>query len=245
MPTSFRSTTLGVIAAFIVSGAALAACNRSAKETAPAPAPSFLSDADAKAGWRSLASLSQWRLYQSEAAPTGWTSNDTIIGKNGVGTDIVSRKAYTDFEMAFDWMVDAGGNAGIFYRATEEYPKIYWSAPEYAVLDDAKHPDGRNVITSAGAAHSLYPAPRGVVKAANEWNTTRILVKGTHVEHWLNEQLIASFDYGTPDFTERVAKSKFARWPNFAKATSGVIGIQGDHGGKLQIRYLRIREFAK
>ncbi len=236
---------LAVLAAFAVSGVSLSACARSSSSPTPAAQASFLTDAEVKAGWRSLSSLDQWRGYQSESIPAGWTADDSIMGKSGVGSDIVTRRAYTDFELAFDWMLDAGGNSGVFYRATEEYPKVYWSAPEYALLDDARHPDGRNVLTSAGAAHSLYASPRGVVRAAGEWNATRILVRGTHVEHWLNGQMVASYDYGTPDFLERVAKSKFARWPNFAKARSGLISIQGDHGGVLKLRHLRIHEFTK
>ena len=53
---------------------------------------------------------------------------------------------------------------------------------------------------------------------------------------------MAEFEYGSEDFTDRVAKSKFGRWPNFAKAQRGLIGIQGDHGGVLSIRDLRVRE---
>jgi hypothetical protein len=191
--------------------------------------------------WKSLVSLDNWRGYRSQAVPAGWTVEDNAITKNGVGQDIVSRVEYTDFELAFDWMLDAGGNSGIFYRATEEYNKIYWSAPELALVDDARHPDGRNPFTSAGAAHSLYAPPRGVVHEAGQWNSTRVVVRGTHVEHWMNDQKVVEFDYGSPDFNARVAKSKFAPWKNFAKATTGLIGIQGDHGGKLAIRNIRIR----
>jgi hypothetical protein len=190
-----------------------------------------------------LVSLENWRGYRTQAAPVGWSANDSIITKSGVGQDIVSRATYTDFELAFDWMLDAGGNSGIFYRATEEYDKIYWSAPEFALLDNARHPDGRNVLTTAGAAHSLYAPPPGVVRPAGEWNATRVVVRGTHAEHWLNGQKVVEFDYGSPDFDARVAKSKFAVWPNFAKAKSGLIGIQGDHTGVLSIRNMRIREF--
>ena len=193
--------------------------------------------------WRSLVSLDNWRGYRTQAAPTGWSANDSIITKSGVGQDIVSRATYTDFELAFDWMLDAGGNSGIFYRATEEYNKIYWSAPEFALLDNARHPDGRNPLTTAGAAHSLYAPPLGVVRPAGEWNVTRVVVRGAHAEHWLNGQKVVEFDYGSPDFTARVARSKFAEWPNFAKATSGLIGIQGDHTGVLSIRNIRIREY--
>ncbi len=239
-----RTSRLTVVTLAVLAIAPLTACTRaSATGAVPPGAPSFLSAAEVREGWRSLVSLDQWRGYQAETVPAGWSASDSLMTKSGVGSDIVTRKTYTDFELAFDWMVDAGGNSGVFYRATEEYPKIYWSAPEYALVDDARHPDGRNPITSAGATHSLYAAPRGIVRAAGEWNSTRILVRGTHVEHWLNDQQIATFDYGTPDFVERVAKSKFARWENFAKAKSGLIGIQGDHRGQLTFRKLRIREF--
>ncbi len=241
-----RRCSLAALAFFGMSGATLAACARSSRQDTPAVASAaFLSAAEKKDGWRSLVSLDQWRGYQSQVVPAGWSSNDSMMSKSGVGGDIVSRQQYTDFELAFDWMLDAGGNSGVFYRATEEYEKIYWSAPEYALLDDARHPDGRNPLTSGGAAHSLYAPPRGVVHPAGEWNSTRILVRSTHVEHWLNGQLVAAYDYGSSDFTERVAKSKFGRWANFAKATTGVIGIQGDHRGQLTLRHLRIREFAR
>lgn len=194
------------------------------------------------AEWKSLASLDAWRGYKATGMPASWSVKDGVLTKSGVGEDIVSRATYGDFELMFDWMLDAGGNSGVFYRATEEYEKIYWSAPEYALLDDARHPDGKNPLTTAGAAHSLYAPPAGVVKPAGEWNATRIVLKGTHAEHWLNGQKVAEFDYGSPDFLARVAKSKFARWPNFAKAERGVIGLQGDHDGVLSIRALRIRE---
>jgi hypothetical protein len=80
------------------------------------------------------------------------------------------------------------------------------------------------------------------------------VVKGTHVEHWLNGQMVVSYDFDSPDYNERLAKSKFAqrdpatgatRWPNFGKAKSGLIGLQGDHGGTTQYRYMRIRELSK
>lgn len=222
------------------------ACARTTSAPGAAPGSTTASSSASRAAtgqWRSLTSLDNWRGYQGTTVPPMWTVNGNILMKSGVGEDIVSRDTFKDFELEFDWMLNPGGNSGVFYRATEEYNKIYWSAPEYALLDDARHPDGKNVITSAGAAHSLYPAPRGVVKEAGQWNSSRIVVRGTHVEHWLNGQKLFEYEYGSPDFNDRLAKSKFARWPNFAKAPRGLLGIQGDHGGVLSIRDMRIREF--
>ena len=227
-------------------GAIPSACARTTPAVASTMAPvaptTFLSPAEVREGWRSLLSLDQWRGYGTDSMPSGWQADDSLLTKDGVGSDIVTRRTYTDFELAFDWMLDEGGNSGVFYRATEEYPKIYWSAPEYALLDDARHPDGRNPLTSAGAVHSLYAAPRGVVQPAGSWNRTRILVRGAQVEHWLNDRMVAEYAFGSDDFAQRVAGSKFGRWANFGKSPSGVIGIQGDHRGRLAIRHLRIRE---
>ncbi len=242
-PPRFSTRRAGSAISVMVCIAALASCARPAARSDATLSASFLTASEVRDGWRSLLSLEQWRGYQTDTLPSGWSANDTMLTKTGVSNDIVTRRAYTNFELAFEWKLNEGGNSGVFYRATEEYEKIYWSAPEYALLDDARHPDGKNPITSAGAAHSLHAAPRGVVKPAEEWNSTRIVVRGPHVEHWLNGQQVATYEFGSSDFLERVANSKFSRWPNFGKATSGSIGIQGDHRGQLAIRHLRIREF--
>ena len=90
--------------------------------------------------------------------------------------------------------------------------------------------------------YGLYPVPEGVVKPAGEWNASRIVARGAHVEHWLNGRKVGEYDAGSPDWEARVRASKFARWPNYGRARRGYIGIQGDHPGDLAIRNLRIRE---
>ena len=127
-------------------------------------------------------------------------------------------------------------------RGTEEYDHIYWSAPEYQLLDDATAPDGHNRLTSAGAAYALYPPPAGVLHPAGEWNTARIVVRGNHVEHWMNGQKLLEYELGSPDWTAKVEASKFKDWPNYGKAPRGYIAIQGDHDGTLSLRNIRIRE---
>jgi hypothetical protein len=129
------------------------------------------------------------------------------------------------------------------YRGTEEYDHIYWSAPEYQLLDDALAPDGKSRLTAAGADYGLYPAPAGVVKAADSWNSTRIVVCGSHVEHWMNGTKLLEYELGSPDWAARVKASKFVAWPHYGTATRGYIGIQGDHAGSLALRRIRIHTF--
>lgn len=194
--------------------------------------------------WRSLSGDDAgrfWRGWKSPDLPDGWRIDGGVLGKDGEVEDIVSRDSFGDFELELEWKVSAGGNAGIFFRGTREYDHIYWSAPEYQLLDDARHPDGRNRLTSAAAAYALYAAPEGVVKPAGEWNLARIVVDGAKVEHWLNGRKVVSYELWSPDWKAKVAASKFAKYPNYGLAKEGLLGIQGDHAGTLELRGVRIR----
>ena len=66
-------------------------------------------------------------------------------------------------------------------------------------------------------------------------------MNGNHVEHWLNGHRMVAYDFGSPDWQKRVAASKFKDWPNYGKASSGYIGIQGDHDGALTLRNIKIK----
>ena len=195
----------------------------------------------AAGGWRILG-LPSFRGYENDAVPNGWTVSGEEITKSRSVGDIMTKDQFANFELTLEWKMDKGGNSGIFYRATKEYEHIYWSGPEYQLLDDANAPDGKNPLTSAASAYGLYAPPRGVVKAADEWNSTRIIVNGAHVEHWLNGQKVVEYELWSPDWKAKVAASKFKDWPNYGMAKRGYIGIQGDHNGTLSIRNVRIRE---
>lgn len=187
-------------------------------------------------------SMAAFRGYKSEAMPAGWSIVGDTLVKGDTGADIITRAQFGDFELSLDWKIAEAGNAGIFYRATEEYDRVYWSAPEYQLLDDEKGADNKTRLTCAGAAYALYPSPAGHVKKVGEWNTTRIVAKGPHVEHWLNGVKLLEYELGSPDWTAKVKASKFEKYPNFGKARRGHIGFQGDHAGTLVFRNIRIRE---
>ena len=204
-----------------------------------------VSAAQRAAGWRALfdgTSTSAWRGYKSQTFPAGWKIVDGVLTKNGAVEDIQTRDQFGNFQLALDWKLSPGGNAGVFYRGTEEYDHIYWSAPEYQLLDDAGHPDGKSRLTSAGADYGLYPSPAGVVKPADQWNSTLIVVNGNTVQHWLNGQKLLEYEIGSPDWEAKVKASKFVAYPNYGRAKQGYIAIQGDHDGMLSIRNVRIRE---
>lgn len=227
----------------IVTLALVAGCAAVPPSSGTASPEGMRRDAAMSGEWRPLIdpSLSAWRGYKEQGLPAGWRVADGVLMKDGVAEDLISRDEFADFELAFEWKLQPGGNAGVFYRATEQYDKIYWSGTEYQLLDDARHPDGRNRLTSAGAAYSLYAPPAGVVKPAGEWNASRIVANGHHVEHWLNGQKVVEYESQSADWLAKVAASKFHDYPAYGLASRGHIGLQGDHTGALALRDVRIR----
>lgn len=204
-----------------------------------------LTPAERADGWRSLfdgRNADMWRGFRSDSLPSGWRVVDGALARVAEAGDIVTRDQFGDFELALEWRVEAGGNSGIFYRVDEQVgAAAYESGPEMQVLDDAGHADGRSRLTAAGSLYGLYPAREGVVRPAGEWNEARIVVDGNNVEHWLNGEKLADAEIGSDDWTRRVAESKFAEWPAFARASRGHIGLQ-DHGDPVQFRHIRIRQ---
>ena len=183
-----------------------------------------------------------FRGWTSPEMPAGWHVDHGSLVKEGAVDDLVTRHEYASFELEFEWKIGEEGNSGFFYRGTREYDRIYWSAPEYQLLDDANAPDGRSRLTAAGSAYGLYAAPTGIVKPFGTWNTGRLVVNGSHVEHWMNGKRLLMYDLQSPDWTAKVAASKFAHYPHYGLAARGLIGIQGDHPGALALRRIRIRE---
>jgi hypothetical protein len=195
--------------------------------------------------WHALvedSTAKNWRGWESPDLPKGWSITNGVISKDGEVDDLVTREEFANFELELEWKLGKAGNSGVFYRGTREYDHIYWSAPEYQLLDDANAPDGRNRLTAAAAAYALYAAPADVVHPFDHWNSTRIVVNGAHVEHWLNGKKVVEYELWSPGWSAKVAGSKFAKYPNYGLAKKGYIGIQGDHPGTLALRHIRIRE---
>lgn len=198
--------------------------------------------AGAQGAWKSLNDPSAWRGYKTDTIPSAWTFTDGVLRKTRPVADIVSKNQYGNFELELEWKIGRAGNAGIFYRGTEEYDHIYWTAPEYQLLDNIEASDNKTPLTRAAAAYGLYAPPDGHVKPVGEWNTTRIVVNGPHVEHWLNGTKVVEYELWSNDWKAKVQASKFNAWPNYGLARRGYIALQGDHRGELAFRNIRIRE---
>lgn len=202
-----------------------------------------LTPAEQSAGWKLLydgKTLNGWHLFKKTGAPTGWESADGELRWVSDVRDIVTDDMYGNFELTLEWKISPGGNSGVIYHVTNEGNETYESGPEMQVLDDARHSDGKSLLTSAGSDFGLYPVTRHMAKPAGEWNSARLIVSGPHVEHWLNGVKVTEYELWSPDWQQRVANSKFKQWPEYGLAKSGYIALQ-DHESPVAFRNIKIR----
>ena len=188
-------------------------------------------------------STAAWHGFKMSDFPTkGWVVEDkalkTVVGVDHV--DLVSKEEYQDFELELEWRVTPAGNGGVFYRGIEEGTAIWQTAPEYQVVDDDRHPDGKNPKTSAASLYGLIAPAGKKLQPVGEYNKLRIIANGNHVEHWLNDVKVLEYVWGSQDLKDLIAQSKFSKMPGFAQNEKGHIALQ-HHGQVVWYRNIRIR----
>ena len=188
----------------------------------------------------------QWMNARSGKFPAkGWVIEDGCLkhAVRGGGGDIITRGTYEQFDFRFEWKVAKGANSGVKYFIIRERGSL---GHEYQVLDDANHPDGAKGANRQTAAFYdvLDPANDKPVKPVGEFNSSRILVKGNTVKHFLNGKVVLTYKLGSDELKAAIAKSKFKNLKVFGQRLPGHILLQ-DHGDAVWYRNIRIRDLSK
>jgi hypothetical protein len=193
--------------------------------------------------WRSLfdgKTTAGWRGYRQKTMPEGWKVVDGALTRAGKGGDIITVDQFDDFELVLEWKVAPGANSGVFFRVTENDEIMWHAAPEIQIIDNA-YKGGLKPAQTAGANYDLHAPSKDVSRKPGEWNELRILVKGNHVEQWLNGVEVVEYEIASDDWERRVQASKFKEYPAYGRARRGHIGLQ-DHGDAVAYRNIRVRE---
>jgi hypothetical protein len=208
--------------------------------------PNKLTDSEKESGWRLLfdgKTTAGWVGLGKEAFPTqGWIVQDgALVHKpKGGGGDIVTIDRFGDFELTWEWKIAPVANTGLKYNLPDPKKAV---GCEYQIIDDEKHPDG----IKGGRLHqtgSLYdaiePAAERKINPVGEWNQSRIVVQGNHVEHWLNGIKTVEFEFGSDALMAIKAKSKFKNTAGWGVKTTSPILLQ-DHGDEAAFRSIKVR----
>jgi len=151
--------------------------------------------------------------------------------------DLYSVEKYKDFELQWEWKISQGGNSGLKYRIQDrvwltddgkkkfedwvEYSydnrrkdipakgQEYVVSFEYQMIDNDRHKDAqRGPKYQTGALYDMIPPKKNAAKPVGEYNQSRLVVKGKHVEHWLNGELVMEGSLDDP----AVAAGSAKRW---------------------------------
>jgi len=195
-------------------------------------------------------SLELWEPGPSKAKnPSGeigdrWSVKNGVVhldrdSEDGRGGQIWTKRNYYDFELKFEFKIAHDSNSGIKYRAIDIDGRAIGC--EYQIIDDDNYRDNKNPTHRTACLYELVAVPADrKLNPAGEWNTGRIRVSKNQFEHWLNGEKVVSIEFGSDDWKECFAKSKYKVHPNFAKAAGPI--VLTDHGDTVSYRNLYIRE---
>jgi hypothetical protein len=208
-----------------------------------------LTRAEKAAGWKLLfngENLAGWHNFKKDGVRPGWQVKDgalVCVDPHNAG-DIVTTNKFDWFELQLDYNISEGGNSGIIFHVTEDGGAAWATGPEFQLEDNAKAADP----IRCGWLYALYQPPvdantgkiLDATKPAGEWNHVRLVISPDKCVHEINGVKYFEYVLGSDDFNARVAKSKFGKMPFFAKASSGFIALQGDHGS-ISFRNIKLR----
>lgn len=216
-----------------------------------------ISEREAKDGWRLLwdgKTTNGWRGAKLDEFPEkGWSISNGILkvhksdgGESTNGGDIVTTRPYKNFMLKVDFKITEGANSGIKYFVDTNLNKGEGSAIgcEFQILDDNKHPDAKLGVLGnrkLGALYDLIPVSEDKPFRKGFFNTAMVVVKGNHVEHWLNGVKILEYERNNQMWEALVNYSKYRDWPNFGNAEEGLLLLQ-DHGDEVMFQNIKIKE---
>jgi hypothetical protein len=185
-------------------------------------APNTLTEAERQEGWQLLfdgRSLDGW-IWSTEATPPfpSWTVRDGSLRttpNEGTPVYLLTRESFGDFDLAFDWKTERGGNSGVKYRfqgywvdgKLRDEPqgtgRIEPVALEYQITDDETNRDALSDPKHAcGSIYEYWPADKAGPARAEVWHTSRIVAQGVHIEHWLDGRKVVDVELDSPDMQQ-------------------------------------------
>ena len=204
-------------------------------------------------GWRGLGMESvqqvHWRVEEGMIRKV---NNAEVLvstgGKEVNGGDLITVKAYENYELYFEWRILSAGNSGLKYNVSEGLSQKFGGKHsalgfEYQMLDDLDTLYAGKLKASqyTGSLYDMIPANGAQTKSVGQFNSSRILIDGNHVEHWLNGKKVVEYEFGSDLLDSLFLKSKYKNYPGFHNKKKAHIVLQ-NHTDDAWFRNIKIRE---
>lgn len=206
-------------------------------------------------GWRLLfdgKTSAGWLEVTGKPFPTNcWTiengSLKALVRTDGF-QDIRTSETFRWFDLRFEWMLKADGNSGVKYliQNVDEWVnqagrQARARGLEYQLADNHNQDAASDPRRVAAALYSLIAPPAGVQPKIGEFNQSRLLVQGRHVEHWLNGRKVVEFETTSPQI-QAMLRAALPKGSTAATplAESTPISLQ-NHSSETWFRNIKIR----
>lgn len=184
----------------------------------------------------------EWRGYaQGQFPQNAWSVDGNVMRAMAAGPriDLVSRERFGDFTLSFEWRLPRGGSSGVAYRVSEENGPAAQTGPVMQLLDDERHQDGADALTSCGALYGLMAPWHDQRSSTSGYHSSRIVLNGSAVEYWIDERQVLGCDLASAELRKRIARSRFRDFAQFAQLREGHLVLQ-HRGTEAWFRRLRI-----
>ena len=210
-----------------------------------------LSEAEKAEGWQLLfdgKSLQGWKIFKDRKNNSWEVADGTLHckapleqpGVDNERSDIITSESFENFELSLEWKIAPEANSGIIFRVTEEFEQTYLTGPEYQIIDDIGYPGGLKEENKTASCYDMYVAGEKELKPVGEWNHSKLVVNGNHIEHWLNGRKVLEYELNSEDWLTRKNNSKWKDAAGYGVPTKGAIALQ-DHGSEVWFRKIMIR----
>jgi hypothetical protein len=218
-----------------------------------ADAVNSLTPAEKSAGWILLfdgRTPAGWLEVTGLGFPVeSWRVEDgclRAVNSGGGFQDLRTEAVFGSFEFQFDWKIEPGGNSGVKYlvQKTDRWTNAIGLQArarglEYQLVDDAT-PDAAESNKKCGSLYGAIAPARAAATMPGEFNHSLLVVRGTHVEHWLNDVKVVEVDTGDAAVRKLIADAAGKNAP----APESFLSLQ-NHGTAVWFRGLKVRRLGK